>query len=79
LRDIEDRHGGAFAELGPRALQDLKHLIDCVDGFLDLLADLREDFRIKLMDYGGIRSDVFEFCRFYAKFLGNMLDGEVEA
>jgi len=25
------------------------------------------------MDYGRIRSDVSEFCRFYAKFLGNML------
>ena len=73
LRGIEQRYGGAFAELGPGALQDLKHLIDCVDGFLDLLADPRRDFRVKLANYAKIRSDVLEFCRFYAKFLGNML------
>ena len=33
----------------------------------------RGDFRVKLDDYAKIRDDVFEFCRFYAKFLGNML------
>ena len=78
LRDVEDRYGDAFAELGPGALQDLKHLIDCVDGFLDLLADPRADSRVKLLDYARIRDDVFEFCRFYAKFLGNPLMGEAE-
>ena len=55
LRDIEDRYGGAFEELGPGALQDFKHMIDCVDAFLDLLADPRADFRVKLMDYGKLR------------------------
>jgi len=73
LRGVEDLYGGAFAGLGPGALQDLKSLIDCVDGFLDLLADLRRDFRVKLMDYGKIRNYVFEFCRFYARWFGNML------
>ena len=73
LRDIEDRYGGAFEELGPGALQDFKHLIDCVDAFLDLLADPRTDFRVKLMDYAKVRMDVFEFCRFYASWLGNPL------
>ena len=73
LRDIEDRYGGAFEELGPGALQDFKHLIDCVDAFLDLLADPRTDFRVKLMDYAKVRMDVFEFCRFYAEWLGSPL------
>ena len=73
LRDVEDWYGGAFAELGPGALQDFKRLIDCVDGFLDLLADPRTDFRVKLMSYGKLRMDVFEFCRFYARWLGNPL------
>jgi len=71
LKDIEDRYSDAFAELG--ALQDFKSLIDLVDGFLDLLADSKTDFRVKLMDYARIRSDVFEFYRFYARWLGNPL------
>jgi len=66
LRDIENRYGGAFEELGPGALQDFKHLIDCVDAFLDLLADPRTDFRVKLMCYGKLREDVLELCRYYA-------------
>jgi hypothetical protein len=33
LKDIEEKYSGAFAELGPRALQHFKHLIDCVDAF----------------------------------------------
>jgi len=73
LKDVEDRYGGAFDELGPGAAQDLKHLIDRVDGFLDLLADPRADFRVKLDDYAKVRDDVFEFCRFYARWLGNPL------
>ena len=73
LRDIEDLYSGAFDELGPGALQDFKYLIDCVDAFLDLLADPKTDFRVKLMDYGKLRIDVFEFCRFYAKWLGSPL------
>jgi len=51
LKDIEEKYSGAFAELGPRALQHFKHLIDCVDAFLDLLADSGADFRVKLTDY----------------------------
>jgi len=73
LRDIEDRYGGAFEELGPGAIQDFEHLIDRVDAFLDLLADPRTDFRVKLMDYAKVRMDVFEFCRFYAEWLGSPL------
>ena len=79
LRDVEDRYGGAFAELGPGALQDFKHLIDCVDGFLDLLADPRTDFRVKLADYAKVKDDVFEFCRFYAGWLGNPLMERLKA
>ena len=71
LRDIEDRYSDAFAELG--ALQDFKSLIDCVDSFLDLLADPKTDFRVKLMDYAKVKSDVFEFCRCYARWLGSPL------
>jgi len=73
LRDVEDRYGGAFAELGPGALQDFKHLIDCVDSFFDLLADPKTDFMVKLTSYGKLRDDVFEFCRFYARWLGSPL------
>ncbi|MCF3653767.1 MAG: hypothetical protein L2C94_006370 [Aigarchaeota archaeon] len=72
LKDVE-RYSDAFAELGPGALSDLRNLVDCVGGFLDLLADPRTDFRVKLMDYAKIRDDVFEFCRFYAGWLGNPL------
>jgi len=50
-----------------------EHLIDCVDGFLDLLADASIDFRVKPMDYGKIKSDAFEFCRYYSRRLGNPL------
>ncbi len=73
LKDIEDRYSDAFAELGPGGLSDLKHLIDCVDGFLDLLTDPKTDFRVKLMDYGKLKSEVFEFCRYYARWLGDPL------
>jgi hypothetical protein len=73
LKDIEQRYSGAFEELGPGALQDFKHLIDCVDAFLDLLADPKTDFRVKLMCYGKLRMDVLEFCRYYASWLGNPL------
>jgi len=52
LRDVEDRYSGAFDELGPGALQDFEHLMDCVDAFLDLLADPKTDFRVKLTRYG---------------------------
>ena len=40
---------------------------------MDLLADPRTGFRVKLMCYGELRMDVFEFCRFYASWLGNPL------
>jgi len=70
LRDIERRYSDVFDELGPGAARDFKHLIDCVDAFLDLLADPKTDFRVKLMDYARVRDDVFEFCRFYTKWLG---------
>ena len=48
-------------------------MIDCVDAFLDLLADPRTDFRVKLMCYGRLREDVLEFCQYYASWLGNPL------
>jgi len=47
-----------------------KHLIDGVEIFLDLLNDPETDFRVKLMDYAKTRADVAEFCRYYAKWLG---------
>jgi len=79
LKDIEDRYGDAFAEAGPGAANDFKHLIDCVQAFLDLLNDPETDFRVKLMDYAKIRSDVFEFCRFYSSSLGNPLMERLKA
>jgi len=79
LRDIERRYSGAFDELGPGAARDFKHMIDCVDGFLDLFADPRTDFRVKLVDYARVRDDVFEFCRYYARWLGNPLMERLKA
>jgi len=79
LRDIEDLYGGAFDELGPGALQDFKHMIDCVDAFLDLLADSKTDFWAELMCYGRLRMDVLEFCQFYASWLGNPLMERLKA
>jgi len=48
-------------------------MIDGLEALLDLLADPRTGFRVKLMDYAKVREDVFEFCRFYARWLGNPL------
>ncbi|MEM1737531.1 MAG: hypothetical protein QXN99_01965 [Nitrososphaerota archaeon] len=79
LKDVEQRYSDAFAEVGPGALTDLKRLIDAVDAFLDLLADERVDFRVKLVDYVKVRDDVFEFCRFYARFLGASLAERLKA
>jgi len=73
LKDIEERYSEAFAELGPGALQHFKRMIDCVDDFLDLLADSNTDFRVRLMDYAKIKSDIFELCHYYEKWLGNPL------
>ena len=70
LRSIEEWYGEAFAEIGPGAANDFKHLIDGVEAFLDLLNDPETDFRVKLMDYAKTRADVAEFCRYYAKWLG---------
>jgi len=73
LKDIEERYSNVFAEVGPGSLGDFKHLVDCINGFLDLLADPKTDFRVKLMDYGKVKNVVFEFCRYYARLLGNLL------
>ena len=79
LKDIESRYANAFDELGLGALQDFKHLVNCVDAFLDLLADPKTNFGAKLMCYGKLREDVFEFCRFYAKWLGSPLMERLKA
>ena len=39
----------------------------------------RGDFRVKLDDYAKIRDDVFEFCRFYARWLRNPLTERLKA
>ena len=52
LRDVEDQYSGAFDELGLGTIQDFKHMIDCIDAFLDLLADSKTDFWAKLTRYG---------------------------
>jgi len=65
--------------LAPGALQDFKHLIECVDSFFDLLADPRMDFMVKLDGYARVRDDVFEFCRFYARWLGSPLMERLKA
>jgi len=73
LNYFEQGYSDAFAELGPSTVQDFKSLMNCVDGSLSLLAGSRTDFRVKLMCYGRLRVDVFEFRRFYARWLGNPL------
>jgi len=62
-----------------RALKHFKHLTDRVDGFLDLMADLGTNFKVKLRDYVKVRDDVFEFCQFYAKWLDNPLMKRLKA
>jgi len=79
LKDIEQRYSDAFAELGPGVLQHFKHLVDCIEGFLDLLADPKTDFRVKLMDYVKVKADVAEFCRYYTKWLGIPLTERLKA
>jgi len=79
LKDVENRYSDAFAEHGPGALQHFKNLIDCIDGFLDLLVDPKTDFRVKLIDYTRIKGEVFVFCRYYAKWLGNPLMERLKA
>ena len=65
--------------LAPRALQDFRRMIDRADGFLDLLANPDTDFRFKSMDYTKVKDEVFEFCRYYAKWLGNPLMERLKA
>jgi len=54
-------------------------MIDRADGFLDLLANPDTDFRFKSMDYTKVKDEVFEFCRYYAKWLGNPLMERLKA
>ncbi|RLF09255.1 MAG: hypothetical protein DRJ62_07030, partial [Thermoprotei archaeon] len=35
--------------------------------------DPKTDFRVKLMDYAKVKADVAEFCRYYARWLGDPL------
>ena len=79
LKDIEDRYSSAFDGLGPGSIQDFKHLIDSIDDFLDLLIDSSNDFGIKLANYAKIKSHVFEFCRFYARWLRKPLTERLKA
>jgi len=56
-----------------KTLRVFKSLIDCVDGFLDLLADPKTDFGVELMDYAKVKSGVFKFCGCYARWFGSPL------
>jgi len=79
LRDVEDRYSDAFAELGPGALMDLKRCVDSVEAFLGLLFDDETRATVKMATYAKIRGDVSEFCRYYARWLGNPLMRRLEA
>jgi len=57
----------------PEELRMLLEVNEHPVAYLDLLADPRTDFRVKLADYARVKDDVFEFCRFYARWLGNPL------
>jgi hypothetical protein len=72
-KEIESRYSDAFAELDPGDLQHFKQFVDHVDRFFDLLANPRTDFRIKLANCNKLRMAAFEFCQYYAKWLGNQL------
>jgi len=69
----------AFAELGPGALTGLKRCVDSVEAFLGLLFDGEARPIIKMDAYAEIKDDVSEFCRFYARWLGNPLVRRLEA
>ena len=70
---VEERYSNVFAELEPCSLTDLKRCIASVDAFLGLLWNDGMDFRVKLMDYAKVEADVAEFCRYYARWLGDPL------
>jgi len=65
--EIEDRHSGAFAQIGPGTICHFKHLIGNFEAFLDPLADPEMRPLGKLMDYAKTGNDVAEFCWFYMR------------
>jgi len=79
LRDIEQRCGDAFSELGPGCLADFWHMVDCIDAFLDLLDDPKTKLEVTYSFTLKTSSDVFEFCRYYAGWLGHPLAKRLEA
>ena len=71
LKDVGESCSDAFAEFGPGALTGLKRHIDTVEAF-PLFDDEARPI-IKMAAYAEIKDDVSEFCRFYARWLGNPL------
>jgi len=55
---------GEASQTSTGSLQHFKHLIDCVDAFLDLLAEPETDFRVKLMDTGRLGRMYLSFVNF---------------
>jgi len=79
LKDVEESYSNAFAELGPSALANLKRRIDSMKAFLGLSLDEGMDFRVKLIDYAKVRTDVFKFCRCYARRLAGPIMEKLKA
>lgn len=71
--DVEERYSDAFAELGPAALADLKRRIFSLKIFISLLLDPEMDSSYKLKQHNKVKMDVFEFCGYYARWLGRPL------
>ena len=77
LKDVEEKYSDAFAELGPGALMDLKSHVDSVEDFL--LFDGETRTTVKMAAYAKIKSDVSEFCRYYARWFGRPLMERLKA
>ena len=73
LDDAEERYSSMFQELGPDALGDLKRRILSLKIFISLLLDPEMDSSYKLKQYNKVKMGVFEFCGYYARWLGRPL------
>ena len=72
LDDAEERYSSTFQELGPGALGKLKRRIFSLKIFIGLLLDSKMDFSYKLKQYNKVKMGVFEFCGYYARWLGRL-------
>lgn len=80
LRDVEERYFSVFQEFGADAATDFKRYILSLKVFISLLyGNPVMDSNYKLKRYNKIKSDVSEFCGYYARWLGGPLMERLKA